>query len=52
MPLLSVIFATMQFFYPIAYEKRYFASAANVTGIHFLSYNAGIDFSQAVKNME
>lgn len=39
-------------FYPIAYEKRYFASAANVTGIHFLSYNAGIDFSQAVKNME
>lgn len=39
-------------FYPIAYEKRYFASAANVTGIHFLSYNAGIDFSQAIKTVK
>lgn len=39
-------------FYPIAYEKRYFASASNVTGIHFLSYNGGIDFSQAIKTVE
>lgn len=36
-------------FYPVSYEKRYFATAPNVSGIHFFSYNAGIDFSRAVK---
>ena len=36
-------------FYPVSYEKRYFATAPNVSEIHFFSYNAGIDFSRAVK---
>lgn len=36
-------------FFPLCYENRYFASAQNVTGILFHPYDAGIDFSQAVK---
>lgn len=35
--------------YPLCYEKRYFASAANVTGIWFHSYDSGVDFIQATK---
>lgn len=31
-------------FYPMCYENRYFASAANVTGVIFHPYNGGIDF--------
>lgn len=36
-------------FYPLCYEKRYFASAENVTGIIFHPYNGGIDFIAATK---
>ena len=36
-------------FYPLVYEKRYFASAQNVTGIIFHPYNGGIDFIGAEK---
>lgn len=36
-------------FYPLCYEKRYFASAQNVTGIIFHPYNGGIDFIGAEK---
>lgn len=36
-------------FYPLCYEKRYFAAAANVTGILFHSYDGGVDFINATK---
>ena len=36
-------------FYPLCYEKRFFASAANVEGIIFHSYDRGVDFLHAVK---
>lgn len=36
-------------FYPLYYEKRYFASAADVTGIWFHSYDSGVDFIAATK---
>lgn len=36
-------------FYPLYYEKNYFASAKGVTGIVFNPYGMGIDFIQAGK---
>ncbi len=36
-------------FYPLYYEKHYYASAKGVTGIVFHPYGAGIDFIQAGK---
>ena len=36
-------------FYPLYYKNRYFACAANVSGIAFYHHNSGIDFSKAVK---
>jgi ABC-type oligopeptide transport system, periplasmic component len=36
-------------FYPLYYEKHYFAAAKGVTGIVFHPYGAGIDFIQAGK---
>ncbi len=36
-------------FYPLYYQNRYFASAANVSGIVFYQHNAGVDFINAVK---
>ncbi|MGN0517349.1 MAG: peptide ABC transporter substrate-binding protein [Acutalibacteraceae bacterium] len=35
--------------YPVYFESRYFASAANVTGIVFHEYNGGVDFTGATK---
>lgn len=37
-------------FYPLYYEKHYYASAKGVTGIVFHPYGAGIDFIQAGKD--
>jgi oligopeptide transport system substrate-binding protein len=37
-------------FYPLLYETRYFASAANVEGIRFHPYRGGVDFLYAVKD--
>ena len=36
-------------FYPLCYEKRYFATAPNVTGVVFYPYDGGIDFRTATK---
>ena len=36
-------------FYPLCYEKRFFASAANVEGIIFHSSDRVVDFLHAVK---
>lgn len=36
-------------FYPLYYQKDYFASAKGVTGIVFQSYGGGVDFIQAGK---
>lgn len=36
-------------FYPLCYEKRYFAAAANVQGVLFHSYDSGVDFIAAEK---
>lgn len=39
-------------FYPLCYEKRFFAAAANVEGIIFHSYDSGVDFLHASKVTE
>ena len=36
-------------FYPLYYEKDYYATAKGVTGVVFLPYGAGVDFIQAGK---
>lgn len=36
-------------FYPLYYEKQYYATAKGVTGVVFLPYGAGVDFIQAGK---
>lgn len=36
-------------FYPVCFEKRYFASAFNVSDVIFYPYNGGIDFMQTKK---
>lgn len=36
-------------FYPLYYEKHYFAAAEGVTGVVFHPYGAGVDFIQAGK---
>jgi len=37
-------------FYPLYYEKHYYARAKGVTGVVFHPYGAGVDFIQAGKN--